>query len=109
MCDMAETYHIFSFNEIPLTVLATLASGLRENSRIKQKISGEKLSFEQMVNIGILDCLRILTWQNSKDGAKNRNRPKSILKQFTKEKKTDVISFDSAADFELARNKLKGE
>ena len=40
ICDMAETYHILDIWALPVELLATLASGLRENSRIKMKLSG---------------------------------------------------------------------
>lgn len=40
LCDLAETYHVYDFNALPVTTLAVLSFGLRENSRIKQKING---------------------------------------------------------------------
>lgn len=43
ICDMAETYHILDIHAIPVPLLAILASGLRDNSRIKAVMSGRKL------------------------------------------------------------------
>ena len=40
ICDMAETYHVLDIWALPVELLATLASGLRDNSRIKMKLSG---------------------------------------------------------------------
>lgn len=40
ICDMAETYHILDIWALPAETLAVLASGLRDNSRIKMKLSG---------------------------------------------------------------------
>ena len=40
LCDLAETYGIFDFNALPVETLAALSFGLRENSRIKRKMSG---------------------------------------------------------------------
>lgn len=40
LCDMAETYGIFDLWALPVELLAVLASGLRDNSRIKMKIAG---------------------------------------------------------------------
>lgn len=40
ICDMAETYHIYDVRALPVKMLATLACGLRDDSRIKLKITG---------------------------------------------------------------------
>lgn len=42
MCDMAETYRIYDMNSVPFSVYATLAAGLRSNSRIRMEMSGMK-------------------------------------------------------------------
>ena len=40
ICDFAETYGIYDYRKLPLKTAAILASGLRDNSRIKIKMSG---------------------------------------------------------------------
>ena len=35
ICDFAETYQIYDYRSLPLRLVATLAAGLRENSRVK--------------------------------------------------------------------------
>lgn len=40
VCDMAETYHVYDFRAIPVETLATLAAGLRDDSRIKMRVGG---------------------------------------------------------------------
>lgn len=40
ICDMAETYHIYDYKALPVPYLAVLASGLRDDSRIRMKMSG---------------------------------------------------------------------
>lgn len=42
ICDMAETYGIYDYRSLPLHTVATLSAGLREGSRIKMKIRGDK-------------------------------------------------------------------
>lgn len=42
ICDLAETYQILHYRTIALPLLATLAAGLREDSRIRKKQSGVK-------------------------------------------------------------------
>lgn len=41
ICDMAETYGVFDYKTLPVPLLATLACGLRDNSRIKMRIASE--------------------------------------------------------------------
>ena len=38
MCDLAETYGIYHYRQLPPTLVAVFCSGLRENSRIKNEV-----------------------------------------------------------------------
>lgn len=40
ICDLAETYHVLDYRALPVTTLAALVFGLREDSRIKMKMAG---------------------------------------------------------------------
>ena len=40
LCDLAETYHIYSFDSVPPVLLATLCAGLRPDARIHEKMDG---------------------------------------------------------------------
>ena len=42
ICDFAETYHIYDYRSLPASMAATLAVGLRDDSRIKRKIIQEE-------------------------------------------------------------------
>lgn len=42
VCDLAETYGILDMYEHPAQLIATLATGLRENSRIYARIRAER-------------------------------------------------------------------
>lgn len=56
-----------------------------------------------------VDALNVLVWQNTKDGAKGRNKPKSILKTIKGgNKKKDIVAFSSAEEFEKRRKELLG-
>lgn len=88
LCDLAETYNIYDFKGLPVNTLATLSCGLRENSRIKMAIREDKLDYNMILLAKIFDGIQLLLWQNTKDGSKGRNKPKSILNDFIKEKKT---------------------
>jgi len=111
--DLAEEYHlhISEFGvplqdiygrELPPYWVATLACNLRDNSRIKKQISERKLGLEETLLSIIADRLGILVWQPTKDGHKNRNRPKSILQILTGEdkKKDELEVFDNPESFD---------
>ena len=109
-CDMAETYHIYITDwydppsSFPISYLADLAVGLNDGSRIKRKISGQRLTIEQTLQAVIVDKLQILIWQQTKDGHKGRNLPESIYKKLSgieeKKLKDDLKVFDSIEDYE---------
>lgn len=40
ICDFAETYHIYDYRQLKPSYAATLAAGLREDSRIRTILGG---------------------------------------------------------------------
>lgn len=113
ICDLAETYGILDYRALPLKTVAALSSGLRENSRIKLKISGLTIDSETALLAAAVDRLSLLVWQRTKDGQKNRNRPESMLQRLMgsrQEDEKDFMTFQTAEDFEAARQKaISGE
>lgn len=79
VCDLAETYGIYDYRSYPATVIATFAVGLRENARIWLKMNKMAYPLETMLLASAVDKLSLLLWAKTKDGAKNRNRPKMII------------------------------
>lgn len=79
-----------------------LACGLRPESRIKQKMMGAKAPIDTLLRAIIADELKLLVWQNTKDGAKGRNRPESILAALLglDGAPSEGASFSDAAAFE---------
>lgn len=109
ICDLAETYQIYDYRSIPVKLLATLASGLRDDARIKIKLRNDKVSFNTFLLCSIVDQLNLFLWGQSKDGLKGVNRPKSIVDVLLgNEKGKEIKGFESAEDFELARKKIIG-
>lgn len=107
ICDLAETYGIFDYRQLPVKLVATLVVGLGTESRIKRKMSGMSMTTNEAVLFSILDHLKILVWQNTKDGQRNRNRPKLILEEINKmASHSQVQSFNSAEEFEEAKRKI---
>lgn len=104
ICDMAQTYHIFDLQAVPVPLLSTLAVGLDNGSRIKRRMAGAKLDIDTALRAAILDRLTTLVWMRTKDGAKNRNRPKSVLDALTEEKQ--IVTYKTVEAFETARRKI---
>ena len=106
-CDMLETYHIMNYRALPARDAALFACGLGENSRIMRKISNAPASFDSMLLAIIADALRILVWQNTKDGMEGRNVPNSILSALLN-RENEEDGFETATEFEAWRNSLIG-
>lgn len=110
LCDLAETYGIFEYRALPLTTVAALASGLREDARIRMKIEGRRLDTRTTLMAAAVDRLATLVWMQTKDGAKNRNRPESILARLagagTEEREENTLLFETPAAFEAARRSI---
>lgn len=96
VCDMAETYHVFDIWALPVSLLAVLASGLRENSRIKMKIAGVNyIPLETVVPQGV-DYLRMIL--KSLIGDKKKEKYLSEL-LFEKPASNHTVGFHSGEDF----------
>jgi hypothetical protein len=109
ICDFAETYRLLDYREIPARKAAILACGLRPDSRIMQKIAGVKAPIDTLLRCIIADELKALVWQNTKDGAKGRNKPNSILTALLvtgEENQETGEGFNTAAEFDAWRNAM---
>lgn len=109
ICDLAETYHIYEMRSFRASYIATLAAGLREDSRIMMLFSGNKIRPSLLLQAASLDKLSLLWWAETKDGQKNRNRPESVVESLTKENKQaeePPIVFESAEDFNKTREEM---
>lgn len=108
-CDFLETYHVLDYRALPARQAALFACGLRESSRIMQKLSGAATGLDTALLAVIADSIRLLVWQNTEDGHKNRNRPRSIMEQLQpRKKKSDAMGFDTAAEFDAWRASMLG-
>lgn len=102
-CDLAETYHIFDIEGLPISKVALFSVGLREDSRIKMKMANIKLPWQTYLMASMVDKLSILVWLKTKDAEKGRNFPKSILKVLLGEEdkpNKGIMVFDTPEEFE---------
>lgn len=107
ICDLAETYHIYTYKEMDPLLIGTLCAGLRDDSRVKMKVSNSKITLEQALLGRIVDELAFLSWTKTKDAQKGRGRPASILKMLTEEK--EVEAFKDADSFNDAWAAIVGD
>lgn len=107
ICDLAETYQIYNYRQMPPSLVAVFAIGLREDSRIKMKASGLKVTPDITLKSAMVDRLGLLVWMQTADAQKGRNRPKSILESLINEKpQSEISAFASGKEFEEERQKL---
>lgn len=99
ICDFAETYHVFDFRALPATLAATLAVGLRDDSRIKMRLADRKASVDTILLAGIMDRISVML---------NGDKAKLIAKNFVSVKQEPSYGFESAEDFEAAWAALGG-
>lgn len=111
ICDFAEVYHVLDWRQLPVFTAAALAAGLGPNSRIARKITGAPVDTDTMLLAMIADALYVLAWQNTKDGAKGRNRPKSIMQTLLggEKKAQETSGFDSVEAYEEWRAAMTEE
>lgn len=110
ICDFAETYGVFDYRRLPVRTAATLAAGLRDNSRIKMKMAGMNTTPERVLEAAVADRLGLLVWMQTKDGRKGKKRPKSILEALLNPntEKEDIAVYDSGQAFTDEWNRLTG-
>lgn len=108
ICDLAETYGVMDWRALPLQTAAALSSGLRDDSRIKMKISGMPADRLTLLLAVMADRLGFLAWAKTKDAEKGKNRPKSIvaaLMHKDEEPDKDFRTFRTPEEFEAARKR----
>lgn len=110
ICDFAEYYHIYNIYEFPPEYIATLAKGLRDNSRIKLKLYGLKVDIEMLLLAHIVDNTAINIYAKTKDAKKGINKPPSFVELLSKKKETKekAREFNSGADFDKEWRRLNG-
>ena len=90
-------------------MVAVFSSGLKEDSRIKMKLSGQTVPSETLLLASMVDKLNTLVWFKTKDGQKGKNMPPSIVSNLTGQEKSDVnkdmVVFNSGEDF-INRRKM---
>ena len=97
LCDMAEVYQIYDLESLPIMTIATLAAGLKQDSRIIQKISGIIYPPIPLLAMHIADDLTLFRYGLSSSD----ERPYLFLDNL-EQNKEEVKGFKTAEEFENA-------
>ena len=96
ICDLAETYRIYDWRALPVSLLATLVSGLDEDSRIKRIRDGRRVSLGTYFLAELCDMLEaLILGLSGKDGLPNRTE--SLYIQTDEEKASKGYTVDEFA------------
>ena len=106
ICDLAESYQIYDYRRMPARLVATLACGLKADSRIKTKMAGIKETPSLLLlNAIMIDELRALRWNWFGEKNKKPTFIVDILENGISEK-NNAQGFNTVAEFETARAKI---
>lgn len=108
ICDLAETYQIYDYRSLPVRLVATLAAGLRDNSRIKLLAAGCPVSQDTILLASIADRIEAFRYSFAKDPKEPPSLLKLLMGEEAKER-AGSMSFDSADEFEAALARARGE
>lgn len=105
LCDMAETYRVYEMRALSVDTLAALAFGLRENSRIKQKLYGFTPVSQEFLLACIADDLTLLRYKLF--GTEEDEEPVSAVETFFKlGQDKEQFGYASGEDFQSAWKEL---
>ena len=107
ICDLAETYKIYDYRSLPLRTVATLAAGLRDDSRIKLRATGYPVAHNTILLAGIADRIDALRYSFA-----DKEQPETLVSMLlgeAKTKKSGAMSFKTVEEFERAYARAKGD
>lgn len=108
ICDFAEVYNIYDYRSLPVRLAATLAAGLREDSRIRMKLRGEKINYRESLLAMTYD---ILLMRFSKNEIKEEQTMLYLLNSEGKQpklKENGSRTFGSAEEARERRQQIIG-
>ena len=94
-CDFVEEYRIMDFRSLPASRAAVLAVGMRDDSRIKKKMRGDRLDPKEILLASIFDAIMQLGCAIV--GAKEK--PASMLDELNGTKSAEVLRDNGVQSF----------
>lgn len=114
VCDLAEVYGIFDYKRVPPRLLATLAAGLGENSRIGQKVYGVYGTTTEILLAELIDSVNALAFALcGEEGVKPPESRRDLFFAVKPERKKaepekEIETFESGEKFKERWNELIG-
>lgn len=106
ICDFAETYQVYDYRSLPLRLAATLASGLRENSRIKLLMAGAPAPLDSILLASIADRIEIFRYSFSENAKYGQHIPVSLVETLYGEREK-AGGFRTPEEFEAALARIR--
>ena len=98
ICDLAETYHIYDYTQLPVKLVAVFVFGLPEQARVWKHFGARNMDRELLVLI--YDNLNWRVWSHTEDGVNGVNRPERLYTKLYGEKVTrQEVEFEKPEDF----------
>ena len=90
---------MLNYKELSPSLVATLTLGLPDTSRVKLKLSGQKIGIDRALRALIFDAISTWLWMNQKKGTP---RPKSVYKYLTEDHndQEELEAFDTTEEFD---------
>lgn len=104
ICDFAETYGILDYHTITPFQAATLAYGLRADSRIRIKEKGMDASMRDILLVRAVDELAFIRWLNTVDGQRGVNRPIPLAEKLIGQKNESATKYGRDTPEEFMRD-----
>lgn len=101
ICDLAEAYGVYDYRRLPPRVVAVLVAGLRDNARIKQKITGVDVTLTDQLLAIVADRLGAL--MNAYGGKVDFSIYDRLMGNEKHNGGSDVVAFDTVEEFRKAR------
>jgi len=102
ICDLAETYHIFSYKNHKPSFIATLLCGLKDDARIAMRMAGVTTDNKTLLLAMIADLIR--SFGGSFDGENGTSIYDSFFR--TQKSKKTTTGFDTVEEYEKRRNEI---
>lgn len=102
LCDLAEAYGIYDMRSLPVSTVATFAAGLRDDSRIKMLMRGDKYPQDTMLLAALIDEVGGLLWRFGV----YEKKPKSVVASMMEgDRPKNVKGYATPEAFMAARSK----
>lgn len=107
ICDLAQYYNIYNYEQLAFNKLAVFVFGLPENSRLMKKLAGLKVDLNTVIITGIFDRLSLLLYSIA--GSKESKKPEALTDSLLGKKKTKERrpnGYVSGKEFEKRRQEI---